>query len=480
MEFKNSDLLFGVVPEARLGSTAFQRHVTDLTQKMQRLGTIDNAEEYAKTLLLADPRQSIQTVSDLIPMIGEQIIKAKKYENPLKSFVKTGDGRDIQEIHQFPIESSPYDVDVSDILKTIKSNSASLFYTKNRYDKYAIEIFPQDIKRATKSDTGLGDLITQKVTNMLNSAERDEQAIITNLFTQADADGAMFHVQVDDMTEFDDTGAKARKFRFTIGKHVANLMDFEEAQHYNKLGAPTFIQDPKDLVFITTPEVAGNLKNALANIYHKDLLEIEQQMKVLPRLNIKGAQAIALHKDFLVIREDVHVFDNFHDGSKLSEKTWLHIQGIYSYSKALPCILFTSVPGDGLPEFEQNLTGLKVHVEDKAGKTVTTAKAGIRGSLNLVRELEGEVKSTPEGLDTSDFELVPTAVTTEVTAADASGKDVKLSSRTHVDMNDRIYIEGELEKGTVITIKATSTYIDPRKTNAEQTQLVAETKLTIE
>ena len=132
---------------------------------------------------------------------------------------------------------------------------------------------------------------------------------------------------------------------------------------------------------------------------------------------------------------------------------------MYSVSPFVPAILFTTAAGTVTPTIKQAVTGLTVTAEPG------TVELG--GSVSIVTKLNGTIN--PADSD-ADVLVRPDACIYNVSAETPAGdgpatkpaKPVQLNARTRVDNYGVLHVQKTgLKPGDVITVTATSTYVNP-------------------
>ena len=132
---------------------------------------------------------------------------------------------------------------------------------------------------------------------------------------------------------------------------------------------------------------------------------------------------------------------------------------MYSVSPFVPAILFTTAAGTVTPTIKQAVTGLTVTAEPG------TVELG--GSVSIVTKLNGTID--PADSD-ADILVRPDACIYNVSAETPAGADpttkpakpVQLNARTRVDNYGVLHVQKTgLKPGDVITVTATSTYVNP-------------------
>lgn len=477
MAWKNQQLL-GTAE--LVGTDRFQQSVSPETQQMLKAGLIDVNQGELRDYF-TNPTVMGESSPVLFSAIKENIIKSERYSNPFKQFkrVNTPDGV-ISEIHTHLLKAAAINYDATDLLKKVRTNQERLYHSTNRRDVYKTSITNVDWNRAFDSPTGIYDLIAQTITAMYNSNEADEQEIFENLFVRAEVNGDTFHVQVPDVTAYDETGKATHAFIYAVKSAVGRLGQMKDAISYNPLGLPIFAAQGQLSLILTAPIVANVDLNALAPSFNMSYAELKENTIVTSGVEIKGFQAALVRNDWFVVGDVVNEMQTFYDPSTLTTNYYYHVHGIYSYSRANPCIIFTTEPGSGLPTVTQNTTGLKTTVE-RDGEPVTTFSYGYKKRYYVKNELQGSLTSSDENYNPYiGHDVAPNAVLYDITITGAEGEAIPLSSKTSVNRLNELRVQPDLPKGATINIKTTSTYYNPEVKANEQVAFVSEAELTVE
>lgn len=156
-------------------------------------------------------------------------------------------------------------------------------------------------------------------------------------------------------------------------------------------------------------------------------------------------------EDFFIMQDTLYETTSFWNAETLATNYYLHHWEIVSASPFVPAIMFT-VGGDGttIPKVKQDVTGITLTGAD-------TAKAG--EDVQLTVNLTGTLAPVHEGVA-----LEPNAATFAVaaTAGPSGPKAVELDPMsTYVDKFAVLHLADDLPAGTVVTVTATSAYVNP-------------------
>jgi hypothetical protein len=180
-----------------------------------------------------------------------------------------------------------------------------------------------------------------------------------------------------------------------------------------------------------------------------------------------GVYALLVDKNWFLISDTLREVNSFVNAKALTQNFYLHIWQILSVSAFANACIFGEAVADEHPTVNILLESIAAKFLDENGNAVTTYTRG--DTVDFVVVSTGTITPQTEGF------IVPDAFTTEITIVDGAGKPVVLTSRTYVDRLGRLYVQGDVTAGSVITVTATSTYVDPSGDGSKPTVPVTDT-----
>lgn len=451
----NAQILNAIRTDA---SFAYQQRIPAATQG-DITDTVNNLLEYRPMMN--------EFIDALVNRIGDVVIKSKVWTNPLAQF-KRGMmqyGETIEELATTLLEAKRYDPNKchDDVFKCNPPDVMSNFHSINRQDYYELTVNDMLLRRAFLTDYGLQDLVGRIMETPYTSDYWDEYLIMRNLFTEYARIDGFYKVQVPDAagaTTREDKQDRTMAITEAV-RAMAGKMRFLSGQ-YNAAGAPTFT-NPDDLVLFATPEFIAMLDvNVVAFAFNASAANLDVRVVPVDDFGIDGCQAILCDRDFFMCADTLIDFESIRNPKAISWNYWLHHHGIYSVSRFVNAVMFTTEAGTSTTVPAIKTTGVTVDYATKADGTKPEF-AAVGDKTRLVATVAGTV--TPE---TVGYE-VPQGVTWAITAID-TGVD---NGAPHVKMGTFIDAEGVLhvaedETAKNVTITATSTYIDPSVAMGEQ------------
>lgn len=454
MAVKNSTILAKVWLN---GTNDYQQRVPDPTQSsvsqtMKCLFSPMNGNLYN------------QFIDSYVGLIGQQRVNQSIWENPLTPFkgASLQYGSTIQESAPKWIRAHAYDDAAEDLLRMERPDFAVWYHSINRQDKYPISIVKPEIQQAFRDEYGLNRVINSIMNTPINSDNYDEYLLMLNLIAEYEHRWGFFKHNLSAFPTDEATG----KELLTALRTYAELLKFPSTL-YNAadLNVPVFAK-PNELVLLISASASASVDvNTLSGVFQLDKAEIQYRKIVVPELPIPNAVALLTTDSFFVCNDIVYETGSFYDPNTLSTKYILHHWEIVSASPFVPAILFTTDAGTEIPTVTQTVTGLQLTAEPetvKPGETVQLTPT-IQGSLS------------PD--DNDALAVSPDAATWSVAATRADA-GIALNSRTYVDKHGVLHVQkSNLQTGDVITVTATSTYINPSGTTTEH---IATATVTVE
>lgn len=397
-----------------------------------------------------------QFMDILVNRIAYTYVRGQNYKNPLAVFKgnKINYGSTIQEIAPKWIKAHSYEDDAETLLKLHRPESEVWYHSQNRRDQYPISVNVDELRTAFTDEYGLNNLVAQLMNTPNNADEYDEFNIMKNLIAEYETRWGFYKYHLDDYPADDASG----KAFLTALQTLGGKLQFPSSV-YSGTDIPVFAQ-PSELVLLVTPEAQASLNvNTLAALFNVDLAKVSYRTVLIDEFPIPDAVALLTTEDFFVCHDTLYNTTSFWNPQTLTTTYWLNHWGVYSVSPFVPAILFTTAVGTVTPAIKQAVTGLTVTAEPG------TVELG--GSVSIVTKLNGTI--TPADSDT-DVLVRPDACIYNVSAETPAGDDpatkpakpVQLNARTRVDNYGVLHVQKTgLKPGDVITVTATSTYVNP-------------------
>lgn len=395
----------------------------------------------------------------LVNRIGMVVMQGQTWSNPLKS-LKRGMmeyGDTVEEYRTNLIQAHRYDPNEchEDIFSCAPVETASAFHDINRQDYYKLTVNEMLVRRAMLNEYGLQEYVNSVMEAPYISDELDEYLIMKNLFRLYDQEQGYFKVQVPAVeNKLDKASIEAQALYIAqiIDEYKYNF-DFMKSD-YNGLHWPTSSRGHKIIVF-AEPHLASVLDTYVIPYAFRDTNAIRLEIIPIDDFGIEGCQAIMCDERHIFCWDTYMAFKSIENPQGRSWNYWWHHDGIYSLSKFVNAVMFTTNAGTPQVKPTFDVTGVAVEADGGAA----TVKPG--GELRLKATVTGTV--TPE----NSMEI-PQGVMWSISAT--GGKP--LADRTYIDAEGMLHV-GEGETNAKLTVTATSVY--PSKAEATKGQYITGT-----
>lgn len=226
---------------------------------------------------------------------------------------------------------------------------------------------------------------------------------------------------------------------------------------------PVFAK-PSELVLLVTPAVAASLSvEVLSSIFHVELAEVNVRQIIVDEFPIPNTVAMLTTQDFFILQDTLYENTSFYNAETLATNYYLHHWEIVSASPFVPAILFTvGDTGTTIPTVKQSVTGITVTGAD-------TAEAGT--DVQLTVNLTGTMSPAGYGVAVEpDAALFEVSAATAKSNGDTPGSPIDIDPmKTYVDKFAVLHIAEDMPTGAVVTVTATSAYINPSAATGKYT-----------
>lgn len=420
-----------------------------------------------------------QFVDALVNRIGSTYVHQQAWRNPLAIFKKDAIryGDKAQEIAVKWIKSHSYSDDREDVFKMYRPDANVWFHTVNRREFYPITVNRDELEFAFTEDYGLNLFISATMAAPQNSDEYDEYRIMLELMAYYENNFGFYKHQLSAAPTTKATAeellvelrAYAGDLRFPSSRYNAGLIE----------DVPVFAR-PDELVILMTPRTQAVVDvMALAAAFNMDRENIQQRIVLVDEFPIPNAVAMLTTEDFFQCRDKLNQTTSQYNPLTLGTNYFLHRWGMYSVSPFVPAILFTSGSGTTIPTVTQSLSAITLAADD------STPHAGqkVQLSVTLTGTLtEGSSSYAGDAIvlapKAATYDIGITRSTTEGTGESAVTTTSAVKSvKTYIDEYAVLHIADDLEVGDVITVTATSAYVNP---SGATTALTDDVTLTID
>lgn len=418
----------------------------------------------------------------LINRIGAVYVHQQAWRNPLAGFKKADLrwGDKLEEIAVKWVRAHSYSniPDVEKLFGDYRPEAAVWFHKINRKDYYPISVNQEELMAAFAGDgesEGLNNFIAQVMETPISSDHYDEYRIMMELFAYYDNKLGFFKRNLSAIPSDITDSADSAKTLLKMVKADAGRLAFPSSRYHADVPElrdyPVFAR-PEELIFLTTPDVRAAIDvDALMSAFHMEKGEIQERVVLVDEFPMAGVGAILTTRDFFQCRDRLRQNTSRYNEVTLTTNFFLHRWGMYSVSPVAPAICYTTDEGTAILTSEQTVSGMTM---TPASDTVSAGD-----TVQLEITLTGSITNNDDGV----FEVAPDSATFLVTVARTTGEGNDAvttgvnSSKTRVDRNGVLHIADNLEVGDVITVTATSAYINP---SGETTTYTASSTFTVE
>lgn len=217
------------------------------------------------------------------------------------------------------------------------------YHTIGRENRYDLTVEHPVLKRAFLSPSGLAQFASDMMTVPTTSDNWDEFLIMADLFRKYEEADGFFKIHIDPLTDQESSQAFLEVLR-----EYAEIMPYL-SERYNAAHMPAHA-DAEDLTLFINPKAKAKIDvQALAQLFNVSYGEIPYKVQVMPEEYFFGVgaeiQAVLTTSDFFVCADTYFDINSQPNPAGRYENWFLHHDGIYSVSRFVPAIAFTTGAG---------------------------------------------------------------------------------------------------------------------------------------
>lgn len=213
-------------------------------------------------------------INTLVNRIMYQDVKNRVYENPLKIFKGNNVpyGTDVQETIANPAVATAYDPSaLNDILTPVSPDVKTVYYRRNRQDKYKTTVYDEQLKGAFLGEVNFGNFISMLRSTLISGDNIDEFNLMKGAAADAIDDGNV------NTSVIDATGTTEEFAKDLVRAARTKFLQFQFASSaYNKykaMATAAGVTTPTDLVTWSDPDkIAVIMRADIASIVDVDSL----------------------------------------------------------------------------------------------------------------------------------------------------------------------------------------------------------------
>lgn len=320
-------------------------------------------------------------VSALSNVLGQvHVDDIKSWQNPLEDLQKDDllYGDTIEEVYTNLFKAkaykvrgngSPWEQEIPD--------SKSVFHKINRQKVYEATKTRAELQKAFLTEGGLERYLTQIDTQLVNSAKRDRYLATKKIITDNYKFNGMVLKHVDE-------GATRAETASNILEAIRVAYDKMQffSQDYNKFECDS-VSDPGDIHVFISPETLEMINvNRLADAFNMEYTDFKGKLTVIDDFDETGCLAVICDARTFMIFEKLFETYSIFDPKHLTINTFLHDQGLYSFSQFMNCLGLTH---DAV--YDESVTAVEVTASADTvtkGQTVTLTPTVTGDSTNSV------------------------------------------------------------------------------------------------
>lgn len=383
-------------------------------------------------------------------------VDIRRFDNPL-AFVKKpasdwrfGFSERHLAVHYLKCHSPRFDEET--LLKVEPAEYEEWFYSLNYETQYEFSWSRYEMKQAFANDGyGFDELLAATITQMYSSASYDEMNAMLNTF--AEADQRLGGIYRYNLSAAPTDEATAKELLKGI-RAVAGRMKFP-SQVFNHIPVPVHT-DGSRLVLYVLPETMASIDvDALAAVFQlpkADPAEVSYRIVEVPYFPIPDVYAILADEDFIYWRDYMTGMEPpFYNPGNRTTKYYYYQSAAVGCNPAAPVCAFTTDANTTVPTITEAVTGIEFSPD--------SGNIERGGTLQLNVNLLGTV--TGSDGETGVIGVEPDAALFTLAAVDDNNNAFDLNSRTYVDNHGILHCQRSIPVGSVITVTATSAYINP-------------------
>lgn len=403
----------------------------------------------------------------MVQRIGFAFARQQAWESDLREFEKQKlyYGSTVSETHINWIKGHSYDVDAETQFKTYYPEGLQAYHSIDSQRQYPISISREQLRQAVADEYGLNSIVAAIMQAPINSNEYDKYNLMLGLFKEADATYGLYRHQ---LSAAPTTEEACKELLQAFRQYSYDLT--VPTTTFACVDLPVVVRPDELVLFVRSDAMAATDVQTLASVFNLDKADIPYRTKVIPKgkwtLN-DNDYAVLTTSDFFQVYQTEYTTTSQWDPIGLKTNYWLNEWNIISFSPFVPVIVFSTDEGTAVPTITMSVTSLNLAADS------TTVAPG--GKVAITPTLNGSF--TPDS-DYSALEIAPDACTWTVTAKQSStvATAVALNSRTYVDRYGVLHVQKTgLADGNVLTVTATSAYLNPEGETTPKTATISVT-----
>lgn len=385
-----------------------------------------------------------QFMGIFLEKVGLQIIRNTTWTNPMGIFKRAPMrlGSKIEEIATNLQKAHGYKNNCTDVFGVNAPDSRVNFHSTDRHDFYTITVPLEDVLRGVATDDYfLANYLGALVDNLIVSDNNDEYLLFKQILANANDNDGFFNVQVSDVLTANDKAAAARALVEQVRGYY-RLLKFPSSDYSVEGRKAGLITVGRDMVLVIDARTEAAIDvESLAAAFHMEKADfLADSVAVIDKWpeGMEGTQALLVDRDFFVVSDTLLTMQPAPiNPCNLSQNYFYHHWGIYSYSRFVPAVRFSTAASTVIDSTPAKVTGITITMDENArvgyvsGTGASLDNPAIftaPGSVRLIATGAG-TQGTDTGFDLSSVEW-----SIEINAG--AGERYSLApSDTHIDRN---------------------------------------------
>lgn len=406
-----------------------------------------------------------QFMGIFLEKVGLQVIRKSTFIDPFSPFMREPMrlGSKIEEVAINLQKAHGYKNNCTDVFGVNPPDSRVNFHSTNRHDFYTITVPLEDVLRGVATDDYfLANYLGALVDNLIVSDNNDEYLLFKQILANANDNDGFFNVQVSDVLTAADKAAAARALVEQVRGYY-RLLKFPSSDYSAEGRKGGLITVGRDMVLVIDARTEAAIDvESLAAAFHMDKADfLADSVAVIDKwpAGMEGTQALLVDRDFFVVSDTLLTMQPAPiNPCNLSQNYFYHHWGIYSYSRFVPAVRFSTDESTVLDSTPANVTGITITMDENArvgfisgaGTNASPARFDAPGSVRLIATGAG-TQGTDAGFDLSSVEW-------SIASYNGLGERYALApSDTHIDRNGILTIGDTAKDGDTFIVSAMST-----------------------
>lgn len=274
-------------------------------------------------------------LSELINRIAFVEVSNRKFNNPL-AVLKKGKvvyGSIIEDVYVNPVAARKYEgTEIGDMLEITKPDIKTIYYIRNREDKYPVSITLPELQKAFTSENEFSSFVRGIITAMYAGDEMDEYLLMRGLISQAIQEDKLQTMEID-YTGDESTSKDLIKLINTLSMNFAfpstayngfNYLNEANITTGKIVPCKTWCPQSEQIILIRNDVSASTSVEVLAKAFNMDQATFMPRMIHVDDFGDSDTLAVICDEAFFKVWDNYYSVEDFYNGSNLVTNYWLH------------------------------------------------------------------------------------------------------------------------------------------------------------